>query len=391
MRKHQIWYSVILLMSVVMYIMANNYAALAMLVILIFGPMITGITQLIAMKGIGLECVMRSSCYAGQELPLELKLTRKNRVPLGSVKIEIEIENVLYRETKTQALTFQPTEEKNQLYRYPLVLNDCGERKIRIRKIEYYDMAGIFRWVRHTEVEEKVLVYPPQLKTSLQMIRRPETETSGEMYDPFRKGQDNSEVSGLRAYMEGDSMGSIHWKLSSKVDELIIREFGYPSNYNTIVLCDMMMSADGHKISNACNNVVLAMTMHVSYSLLELNRAHNVVRIMNGEYQSVPVDSTKVYDEMALNYLCVPIQEEKNSGDAIYYFLRSNLVNEYTKMIYITAAYDEEAVKELSHRMDITVIHAVTGTEVSYADAQGYSILAVEAENYADKTYNIVI
>lgn len=391
MRKHQIWYGLILVFAVVMHIMANSAASLAMLVLLICGPVLCCITQLLAMRNVHLECRTRNSCYAGQELPLELVLTKKNRIPLGMIRVGIEIENVLYRETDVRVVTFQPTAKRQQTYQYPIVLNDCGERNIRITKIEYFDMGKVFRWKKSSADQQRVMSYPPQLRMSLQMTRRPETETSGEMYDPFRKGQDNSEVSGLRSYIEGDSMGSIHWKLSSKVDELIIREFGYPSNYSTVILCDMAKMADGNKIANACNNAVLAMTAQVSYSLLELNRAHNVVRIVNQEYQSMPVDSTKSHEEMTMNYLCAPVTEEKNSGDAIYYFLRSNLVNEFTKMIYITSTYDEGAVRELARHMDITVIHAVMGQQISYADVQGYSIIAVEAESYADRTYNIVI
>lgn len=31
-------------------------------------------------------------------------------------------------------------------------------------------------------------------------------------------------------------LGSIHWKLSSKLDNLIVREFAYPANYSVLIL-----------------------------------------------------------------------------------------------------------------------------------------------------------
>ena len=94
---------------------------------------------------------------------------------------------------------------------------------------------------------------------------------------------------------------------------------------------------------------------------------------------------------MEINLLCRPITKEKNSGDSLYYFMRSNLAGKFTKMIYITPNYDEDAVKQLAGKMDLTIIHIRQGNASEYADTQEYSVVPIEVDNYVEKSHNIVI
>ena len=240
-------------------------------------------------------------------------------------------------------------------------------------------------------MEARILVYPPRLHVQIQLHRRPETEMEGDLYDPYRKGQDVSEVSGLRAYADGDSLGSIHWKLSGKMDELIVRELGYPSNYHTVILYELTKPADERDLSNRQNNAVLALTSSVSRSMLERNLDHVVVNVRDGECQSVPVETLTANDSMLTDLLCHPVMERKENEDSLYYFLRSNLAHSYTKMIYITASYDEENARQISREMDLTILHVVDDKEVDYITVQGYSVIPVESDHYAQKRHSIVI
>ena len=49
-----------------------------------------------------------------------------------------------------------------------------------------------------------------------------------EIYDDFHPGDDPSEIFGVREFRAGDKMQSIHWKLSAKSDDLLVRENSQP-------------------------------------------------------------------------------------------------------------------------------------------------------------------
>lgn len=55
-------------------------------------------------------------------------------------------------------------------------------------------------------------------------VQSPDSDTSS----PDRRGSDLTEPFRLREYAPGDSLRQIHWKLSSKLDRLVIREPGMP-------------------------------------------------------------------------------------------------------------------------------------------------------------------
>lgn len=53
------------------------------------------------------------------------------------------------------------------------------------------------------------------------------------------RGSDNTELSDIRSYIKGDSLKSIHWKLSSKAQELIVKDFSKNSGNSVYIFCDL--------------------------------------------------------------------------------------------------------------------------------------------------------
>jgi hypothetical protein len=53
------------------------------------------------------------------------------------------------------------------------------------------------------------------------------------------KGSDNTELSDIRTYISGDSLKSIHWKLSSKSEDLIVKDYSRNKGTSVCILCDL--------------------------------------------------------------------------------------------------------------------------------------------------------
>ena len=53
-----------------------------------------------------------------------------------------------------------------------------------------------------------------------------------------KKGYDATEVFELREYQPGDSIRTIHWKLSEKFDTVLVREPSDTSSYDILVMFD---------------------------------------------------------------------------------------------------------------------------------------------------------
>ena len=391
MRRHQMWYGVLVVTAVLLYIVADRGAALVMMAGLVIIPIISALLEMAAMKYMKIDMTCREQCRVHQEVPLYIRMTRGNRIPSGSIFMKLNIHNLLYDEKTEKKILLQPAEKNEQEFSYPFEAEMCGAFRMSVQTVEVYDLTGLFCWKREVNLTSEILAHPESLDVNVQVMRRPETEKDGDIYDQNRKGQDVSEVHGLREYIEGDSFGSIHWKLSSKIDKLIVREFSYPANYKTVILYDTMKYADGEEISNERNDAVMALTFALSKSMLEHNLEHSVMQMENGEPRMIPVDSRLTYEDMMINYLCGRIPAEKNRGDSLYYLLRSNLLNSCTKVIYITAVYDDEPLRELARRTDVTGVHVIEDGLSGYTNDQGYGILTVNVQDYDKKVHHVGI
>ena len=337
MRRYRIWYGAAVLAALLIYIISNRSEALAAFLCLVIVPVVSLGIELAGLRGFELKYSIKPSCHVGQKIPLEICIRKKNKGPLGRIQLELEMENT-----------------------------------------------------KPGSAQQEVLVYPAELQLNTQLLRRPETIISGELYDQNRKGQDVSEVSGLRDYAEGDSLGSIHWKLSSKLDNLVVREFGYPSNYNILILYDLKSSSGEDEISNQRNDAVLAFTSALSRSMVERNLEYNVGCASGGEMQNFPVYSLATCDQMVLNILCRPVPKE-NGEDSMYRFLQEDIRQKYTKLIYITPDYEESSARQLSRELDLTIIQITQGSGKEYMATHGYSVIPVDADTYQKKAHNIVI
>lgn len=371
--------------------MANTYISLAFLVVLIIFPLASFATQKAALQDFSFSINTKASCYVNQELPVHIEIQKKNSILSGPIFVHLVFENILYGDVQKKIVILQPSEKKTMQFSYPLSMNDCGNIKISVESVCCMDLLGLFQKNFNFHEIREILVYPVQLQLNTLLQRKPETITDGELYDYSKHGQDVNEVSGLRDYIEGDSPKSIHWKLSVKIDNLVVREFGYPSNYNTLILYQMSKESGERKLSNALNNAILSLCTSLSYSILEKNLEHQVGCLFHGDFKSNPVRTMSSYDQMVLNLLCHPIEKESSSNDMVYQFLRRNLSSEYTKVIYITPEFDESSIRQLARSVDLTIIQVVEGKNPEYISVNGYSVTSINIDDYKKKTHNISI
>ncbi len=379
-----------LIAALITYIVADRQEPLVLLCLLCVMPLLGAVLQRTAMRGCEIGCRVQGTCRMDQQVAVVFELRRKSRLPLGSIRLQVVFENILYEERMEAEVWLQPDEQRDMFFTYLYDARDCGNVKIHVSFAEYQDIFGLFVFRRPAVILEEILVYPPEIRLNTELLQRPETKSFGDMYNQ-KKGQDISEVSGLRGYVPGDSMNSIHWKLSSKLDELIVREFGQPSNYNTLILYEMTKRNGNREIPNVCNNAVLALTAALSMGMLELNLEHNVGRIQNKDFQIVPVYSIDTYEQMQMNLLCLPVVGEVNGVDTVYSFMRGNLRNEYTKMIYVTPCYEESTARQLSREVDLTVLQIVKGKKTDYMTSAGYTVISIDVDTYQETMNSITI
>lgn len=112
-----------------------------------------------------------------------------------------------------------------------------GTYDIGVRCFYVYDFFRILR--ARVDVEDFTTVYVLPRRLTLD-----ETEAHAVSDDTARAVRsplvvDKLEVSDIRDYRSGDSLKSIHWKLSSKSESFIVKDYNTGTSNQTVVFCDL--------------------------------------------------------------------------------------------------------------------------------------------------------
>lgn len=156
----------------------------------------------------------------GEEGRLTLHFSNRRFLPVGRVRVILELENRFTGEHKTTKHSFLCV--GTDTAELPLPTELCGTLICRIRQYECTDLRDMFSFKRRCDEKAICTVLPkpqppePSLDLDAVMNTTPKLRP--------KYGGGFSEDHDLRQYQPGDGSSSIHWKLSSKMDELIVRE-----------------------------------------------------------------------------------------------------------------------------------------------------------------------
>lgn len=104
-----------------------------------------------------------------------------------------------------------------------------GTYRLCPKKLRVYDFTGMFSGKKRGKTEARILVMPRlhDIPVRLsQTVRNFYGES--DVYDEHSPGSDNSELFEVREYREGDRLQNIHWKLTAKQDDLMVKEHSLP-------------------------------------------------------------------------------------------------------------------------------------------------------------------
>ncbi len=112
-----------------------------------------------------------------------------------------------------------------------------GTYEIGVTTLYVYDFLRIFRVRLPMNIFSTVYVLPRKLTLSTENALSVSDSAMRTVKAPYV--YDKLEVSDIRDYRPGDSLKSIHWKLSSKSEEFIVNDYNTGSADVSYIFCDM--------------------------------------------------------------------------------------------------------------------------------------------------------
>ncbi len=168
----------------------------------------------------------------GDSVAISLTLSRKSFLPIGAVELDVSTpgEN---REIGYMTLSVPPFRERQ--YRYTIRCTHRGIYEVGVSRISVSDVFGLFTFSRSLSGPSARVTVSPRLRRLPPMVIQP-----GDMGSQGRvhMTEDRASPSGVRDWQDGDSMKNVHWKLTARRRELLVRTFEESARPDVLLLMD---------------------------------------------------------------------------------------------------------------------------------------------------------
>lgn len=226
--------------------------------------------------------------------------------------------------------------------------------------IAYVYVSGLLRFFRIRVAIRKtgsVTVLPRRISAPL-----PDRNINDAAYSPVMavSGTDRAELTEIKEYAPGDPIRNIHWKLSTKVEELMTKHFGAENGLTTCVVADSsaryeLVSGTDSDINEFCDDAVCEICCCiVSSALYEGRKAaliYNDTHENRRETERKQFESVSGFEEFLPYYAaCGPFAPIKASS--LLGYCEDGADND---IIFVTSRLTEETAAALCEARSVGI------------------------------------
>lgn len=321
---------------------------------------------------------VRPSCLVGEDHVLDIVIERP-ALMRGCLNLTFECSNLLLGTRKLVPVTLPPADGDREHYALPLDTGQAGRIAVALASARVGDMLGFTEVaLKDAAFSSSYTVYPRVVDMDVTTSRANRAATAGFVFDPHRKGQDASEVYELRDYRDGDSVRSIHWKLSARFGELMVREASHPADFDLAVVCALHRRDCNDPTRTASIGAALSLLTSMSRALLNCGMGHSVVFRHGDVLQDAPIENQMTFERMVDTLLSceLPLDVTTEVRD----FAAFQRAHGITKVVLVTDAVCEHLFGELAEFIELNVFYVGGEGDLNVDVSDGYTLTRVSAE-----------
>ncbi len=348
MPKQRLTYLLLLLMAAVFYLCFRDYTSFAALVLAAALPALSWAITLFSSLWLRfrLETPRSVTVRGGEPGVLRLYAVNKGFLPITAARAVFVLENGFGGLPEREELIVPIGGRNTTRTELRIRSAHCGRLSVRLEWIRLYDFFCLLPVPRRLRLREELTVLPECLpwEGSIHLSSR---EGDGEEYSPWKRGDDIAQVFNYHEYQAGDRLKAVNWKLSARLDRLMVKEGSQPLSRALRIGIELAGSPRLSQLDLALGAfrslgeqlTAQALPCEAAWKdgLLRLERPEDLGEALSGLYSSGSCQQPLLLEQMAA-------QEGHCSC-----------------LLYITTFLSVEGVgmlKQLRERMPVTVIYA---------------------------------
>ena len=155
------------------------------------------------------------------------KITIKNRsiFPSANCFLRVKAEHAFYPNEEVYYLNLPVAAKDTREISWKVMALGCGILRVTVEEVVLRDMCNFWSLLLPAGQTAEVAIMPLQQEIQIEEDIHASQEGEGEETQ-IRKGDDPSILFDIRSYIPGDRLQRIHWKLTARQDELMVKEYG---------------------------------------------------------------------------------------------------------------------------------------------------------------------
>ncbi|MBP7185328.1 MAG: DUF58 domain-containing protein [Ruminococcus sp.] len=379
----KILFIVLIIVCFFFYILYLGDFALVLFIIMLTLPVIMFAITYYTKRKIKVEFAVKDKVVAkGQSFPVQLVVTNPGIFPIGKAEAYIEYYNVFNNQITSFEL-YLPIQSRNfQRVTFQISSKFCGIIKIKNSQLVIFDPLRIFKFRTARNIQTEVAVVPEGQDIDGTINYTDRVNDESDNFSEHKPGDDPSEAFDLREYIPGDKLNRIHWKLSSKKDEFIVKEYSLPVDVPCVLFLNLKCYDDNDYTLPVFDTLVESL-LSVSQFLIANERFHKVVYFdsRHKEFVERNIENVEMLSDM-IKELIISISDNLYCESPESYFSDHN-IGSLSSFTFITSVPDTDILEHIDDEVDSELKNSIVVVKDSddamkiQSDYSGMNIIPV--------------
>ena len=217
-------------------LLTGSSAVLAVLISLAVLPLVCVLCSLALRDQLTATLAQPINLSKGQKGTVTLTIHHGLPLPVFRLTCRLVVENLLNGSRETMHIRTFLLPGTSQTVEVELDSRWCGRLQLCADHFRLYDCFGLLPVRAKLTAVAGITVQPDTFEQTIRVSADANCPDDSEVYSQEKPGYDLTETFQIREYQEGDSIRQVHWKLTSKLDKLIIRDPSLPVTRSVMVL-----------------------------------------------------------------------------------------------------------------------------------------------------------
>ncbi|MGO5328539.1 DUF58 domain-containing protein [Oscillospiraceae bacterium LCP21S3_A1] len=240
-----------------------------------------------------------SRVFRGETFQVRAELTNSSRFPIPQLMVRLAVRVFPEKEELLLKGKLMLDSREQGCLCFQMDSTHYGCLEIRPDRLIVTDFMGAFQRCCKIDSEKKSMIFiMPESSQEGQSLPEAQGIFKDEDENSEKQGDDIIDVSEIRSYQEGDPLKMVHWKLSARWNELMVREMMDPAKKLTWLYLNLQESPDQPEVRrspDAWDHFVETVAA-TSAILLKMEKRHMVLWIDSFESKIIRIS---VSDEVS--------------------------------------------------------------------------------------------